>query len=68
MEDDSFKGAQLRLRMSLEEKEKFYSTCARKGVKPSQMIRDLIHAFCIKNFKYSLRFLVMKPKLIIVPI
>ena len=49
MEDDSFKGAQFKLRMSLEEKEKFYSTCARKGVKPSQMIRDLIHAFCIKN-------------------
>lgn len=49
MEDDSFKGAQLKLRMSLEEKGGFYSTCARKGVKPSQTIRELIHAFCIKN-------------------
>ena len=49
MEDDSFKGAQFKLRMSLEEKERFYSTCARKGVKPSQAIRDLIHAFFIKN-------------------
>lgn len=49
MEDDSFKDAQFKLRMSLEEKERFYSTCARKGVKPSQMIRDLIHAFFIKN-------------------
>lgn len=49
MEDDSFKGAQFKLRMSLKEKERFYSTCARKGVKPSQMIRDLIHAFFIKN-------------------
>lgn len=49
MEDDSFKGAQLKLRMSLEEKGRFYSTCARKGVKPSQTIRELIHAFCIKN-------------------
>ena len=49
MEDDSFKDAQFRLRISLEEKERFCSTCARKGVKPSQAIRDLIHAFCIKN-------------------
>lgn len=49
MEDDSFKDAQFRLRISLEEKESFYSTCARKGVKPSQAIRDLIHAFCTKN-------------------
>ena len=49
MEDDSYKNVRIKIRLTLAEKERLYNTCVRCGVKPSQVLRDLIHAFCIKN-------------------
>ena len=49
MEDDSYKNVRIKIRLTLAEKERLYSTCGRRGVKPSHVLRDLIHAFCIKN-------------------
>ncbi len=49
MEDDSYKNAEIKIRITEREKDRLYETCMRRGVKPSQVLRDLIHAFCIKN-------------------
>lgn len=49
MEDDSYKNAEIKIRITEREKDRLYGTCMRCGVKPSQVLRDLIHAFCIKN-------------------
>lgn len=49
MEDDSYKNVRIKIRLTLAEKERLYNTCVQCDVKPSQVLRELIHAFCIKN-------------------
>lgn len=49
MEDDSYKNVRIKIRLTEREKDRLYETCMRCGIKPSQALRDLIHAFGIKN-------------------
>ena len=49
MEDDSYKNAEIKIRITEREKDRLYKTCMLCGAKPSQILRDLIHVFCIKN-------------------
>ena len=49
MEDDSYKNAEIKIRITEKEKDRLYETCMRCGINPSQVLRNLIHAFCIKD-------------------
>jgi hypothetical protein len=49
MDDDSYKNAEIKIRITEREKNRLYIVCEQRGVNPSQVLRDLIHTFCIKN-------------------
>nr|DAM05398.1 MAG TPA: NikA, BACTERIAL CONJUGATION, RELAXASE, DNA [Caudoviricetes sp.] len=49
MDDGSYKNAEIKIRITEREKNRLYTVCEHHGVNPSQVLRDLIHTFCIKN-------------------
>lgn len=49
MDDDSYKNAEIKIRITEREKNRLYVVCEQRGVNPSQVLRDLIHTFCSKN-------------------